>query len=1356
MTTATSLVPPLFRDPSIAKRLLTPDRLEQSEAVIARIHTQTDILKIISDIEDPSVMTVVLNTVYGVAGQVIEQAGGIVLSLSRQDMTVAFLIRTQSQAGRVHEALVALEKALETVHEKVIPGYPNIHWQLSAGVGIGELNLAVVHHQDTDRRLLLHDAMPIQQAETALQLAKGGQIVVHRAVLKRLGSPPPGEWIKAQFFLPQESFTRSAVAQAVEPRTASLVSSNIDVPSKQLKTLVDHNLLEQLEMYRKGMVASPFVVLHIRIFDAPLLHEQDLSTWQIISDRILSMAERYGGVLVRLDTNEAELMFHSGQVLEKLAQRAVSCALSLRRALQATDVDVRMSLASGKTFVGLIGSESYRQCLIVSEHVRHSKKLLYAADARDIVVTKDVQTATQQEFNWRPVNGNTNGDDYLLTGEVMLGSGLITRLQSRTTIPLMDRATDIEKIDALVEQARAGEAHLALITGAGGTGRSALIDILIETWLRTDGNGFLSVGPSHSPSAPYTLWIPIWQALFGLVPEATPQQNYESLDTALARLLPDIQNITALFADVLGLTAEVAPLVAGLSARVRQERLLAACVQLLLYLADLTPLLLVFEHVDFTDSQSLQLIERLQERLEDAPILICIEDRANPSHSLAERFSDAVKVESTLLQTEDAWALFRKIIPKTDWPYSHARALEQRLGTPENSVRVSAGYVVSLARSLKTSVILQDGGFDDDYPPQNWPRSRTDAIQVTLAGMSKDAHSVATRASAAGMLFYHHWPWLEASQIDLEIEELRNQQIVAPFIDLGHKQRWDHFRSDATRAAIYEYLEISERLRLHRQIAEWHQRLAPGRAGQAYVAFQLQQGGRFLPAIRSHLAASQHAAEWGADEEAAQHLLAAERLTVQRNEDSPERCRIFLSWAQIRLRKGDAARALQDTERAATLAEQLNDTELVAEAMVLRARAWLQLGQLTDAMQDAQTVTNLTVESRAITARALWLQALVLFEQGKRRQAARTLTRALKLNAVRDTSEQIEMELDAARILLADYQRDAAKTYTLRAQRRARDLADTILQHRVLKVLGHIYLLYGEAEQAIEMLERALSLPPPPDNGIAELGDILLDYAVALCYLGRYVDAENTFETALGYYMGEPDFEARERTLNVIRAAELYIDRDLLEEATQAVEALVPQRENMHEHIRTLLDLTRIDIHIRQHQLTSARQLLDELASGPFSGVKLWFTPLRLIREAELALAQKDYARADQYAVQALGTVSVQGDLRGLTQTYCLVAEAKILRYDRSVAVQDALQRAVRNGRKQGRRVYLARALYLLGKYLHEKSLRGSTRARSNSYLFEANMLFQEMNLPESARVSAYMRDFWQDKDDSGNNADTS
>lgn len=1341
MTAATTLVPTVFKDPSLAKRLLTPDRLEQSEAVIARIHTETDILSIFSDIEDPSVIALVLDTLYGTASQVIEQANGLVLSLTRQDMTVAFLIRTQSQAGRVHEALVAIEKSVQSVQAKDIPGYPNIQWQLSVGVGIGELNMAVVHHEATDRRLLLHDAVAIGQAEEALRLSGEGQIVVHRDVLKRLGSPPPGEWIKAQFFLPQDSFTRSAVAQAVEPRSnATPIESNVDFSSAQLATLVDHNLREQLETYRKGIIASPFLVLHIRIFDSPLLNEQDLRRWQVISDRMLSMAERYGGVLVYINSGEAKLMFHNGAELEKLAQRAVSCALSMRRALQAADVDVRMSLATGKTFVGLIGSENYRQCLVVSEHTRRSKALLYANEARDIVVTKDVQAATQHEFNWRPVG---NDGQFVLTGEVMLGSGLITRLQSRPDIALVDRTTEIEKLDRVVQKAHAGETHLVLITGAGGTGRSALIDMLIESWLRSDGNGFLSVGPSNSPVAPYTLWRPIWQALFGLMPESSPQQNYEALATAVGRLLPEIQNITELFADVLGLNTEESSLVSGLSARVRQERLLDACSQLLLYLADLTPLLLVFEHVDYTDSLSLDLIERLIERLEKAPILICIEDRANPSHSLRTRFSDAETVESKLLTSIDAWQLFRTLVPRTDWPYSYARALEQRLGTPENPIQVSAGYVVALAQSLQRTIIQPDGSFSETHPPQNWPRNRVDATQVALAGVSKKAHTVATRAAAAGMLFYHHWVWIEASQIDLEIEELRNLQLIAPFIDLGHKQRWDHFRSNAARAAIYEYLEISERLHLHRQIAEWYQRLNPGRAGQAFIAFQLQQGGRFLPAIRAHLSASQHAADWGADEEASQHLLAAERLTVQRDENAPERCLIFLSWAKVRLRQGNFQRAIIDTNRATELAEKLNDTELIAQAMVARAQARLQTNDLAGAMQDAQTVSNLTVANRAMIAQALWLQALVLFEQGKRRQAARTLTRALKLNAIRDTSILIEMELDAARILLADYQRDAAKTYTQRAQRRARDLADTILQHRVLKTLGHIHLLYGEAEQAIDMLERALALPPPPDNGIAELGDILLDYAVALSYMGRYVDAENTFETALGYYMGEEDFEARERTLNVIRVAEIYVDRGLLQEAQHAIDELVPYRDKMHAHIRTLLDLTRIDLFIRQREFDKARKLLDALEDSPHVGVRMWFAPLRYIREAELALSQDDLKRADAFALKSLGTVSMQGDLRGLTLTYCLIAEAKILQFDRSSSIQDALERAVRNGRKQGRRIYLARALYLLGTYLREKSLRGSTRARSNSYLFEANMLFQEMNLLEDSYMPDYMRKFW-------------
>lgn len=1347
MTTATSLVSAFFRDASIAKRLLTPGRLEQSQAIVAHIRANTDVLAMVKDVNDPSVVRVILNTLFGTMSNEVEQHGGVVLSLTEQDMILAFLIQSQSQAGRVHAALVALENALATAQEKTIPGYPTIQWEVSAGVGIGVLNLAVFHNQVTDRRLLLYDSPALAQADDALRLAQPGQIVVHREVLKRLGSPPVGQWIKAQYFLPQDSFTHSAVAQVVETQASAVpVNSNIDIAAQKLHSLVDSYIREHLSDFESGLLSEDFVVLHIRFYGIAALREDNLDQWQTITDRILSTAERYGGIIVQSQKTGFEIAFCNEPSLERLAPRSVSCALAIKRALQAMEFDVRMSLSAGKTFMGLVGTQQSQHFLLIGQSIRQAKALLDLSDEYDIVVPPEIRAVTQQEFSWRP---SPDEAIYTLTGEVMLGSGLVTRIQSRTQSTLIDREAQIEKIQKLVAKAHEGKEHLLLIKGAGGCGRSALIDVLIENWLEDDGNGFLSIGPSYTPSSPYSLWIPIWQALFGLMPEANAAQNYEALETAISRLLPDFKNLTPIYADIFGLVENVPNIVSGLSARVRQERLLEANAKLLRYLSDLTPILLVFEYVDYADALSLDLIARLPQWLGESPVLLCLEDRGNPAHSLSSRFEEAEVIEAQPLNSRHAWRLFKRLLPDVQWPYSYQKALEDRLGTVEKSRQVSPRYVVALSRSIKNGVLKDDGKFDENYPPQNWPRTEVDAVQLLFsAAISPEARQVAMRAAVAGMLFYHQWPWLEGNQIALEIEQLRNLHLVEPFIDMGHTQRWDHFSSNSVREAIYEYLDISTRLHLHRQVSEWYEKLSPGRAGQGYIAFQLQQGGRFIPAIRAHLKASAHAAEWGAHSEASQHLLAAERLAVQRESQAAERCQILLSWGQMRLREGNYERALHNIEEAHALSEKLNDTELTGEILVLRAQLKYYLGQFEKAIDDASVAAKLTVKNKAVTARALWIQSLVFFEQGKRRQASRTLMHALNLDAVDNLAMLIEMELDATRIMLADYQRDAARTYIMRAQVQARELADSILMHRVLKTLGHIHLLYGEAEASIESLEEALGLPPPESTSIADLGDILLDYAVAQCYLGRYDDADISFETALSYYMGEEDFEARERTLNALRAAELYIDQGRHTEAQMTLDGLKPYREEMHEHINMLLSLAQVDIWLQEANFDDARELLDQLAAAETTGVTQWFMPLRYVREADFALLQGDFEKAEALAVQALGAVSLQGDLRALTLTYCLIAEAKILQEERPADIQDALERAVRNGRKQGRRLYLARALYLLGYYLRHTSIRGSTRARSNSYLFEANMLFQEMNLADQAKLPEYLRDYWQDDDE--------
>lgn len=1372
----TSLVPSILPKRLQAQHPLQAGGLEQALAVVIRLRIRPagkqTALDALNEIDKPSLLSAALNGLYGSVVATLSEAGAMIDELSMDGLTAVVLLEGPAQAGRIHQALVNVEKALKDGSEKLTPGYPNLRWTLAAGVGVGTLALAVIHLVSLDRRVFLMAGPALDQAESALGLAQNNQIVVHRDVLKRMGSAPSGQWIRTQFFLSHESYAASTVAQMMNLGHAEVSVAEADSFSltleqeEELASFLNPALRPGrlgFSALASGLYAEHITYLALRMTGLSLFTEAGSENWHVALEKIMLTVTRYQGIVHQITSKsgvaEIRILFGLADDQENIERRAVSCALALQRTLKPLEPNLRIAIASDHSFVGLLGASSYQGLAVISSAVQQVKALIERAEAREILVSQSVQENTNKTFSWKPVADSVG---YVLAGEVTLGSGLTTRVQLAKRTPLMERETELEQIKSLIDECLSGETKLVIMGGKAGHGRSTLIDALIDQWLLAGGTGFIAVGPSYTPSTPYELWFPIWQAIFELTPEAAPEQNLATLEKAFERLLPGLHQGADLFADVLGLVTETPATVANLSPRVRQRRLFEANLTLFSQLAEVSPVVLAFEHLDFADSLSLELIQRLSDTLEDVPLLFCLEDRGDPDHSLRKQFLGATILEAKPLSGQGAWRLFNHFLPGIDWPPSHKRALEDRLGAEHgtktetlSTVKAIPAYVVALATSLKQSVVKRQGDswkFDENYPPQTWPLDSIETTKLLLESvLTKIEAQIALQASVGGLLFFHQAPWLRIANtpIDptLEIGRMRALQLTDPHIDLGHGRRWDRFRHENVRAALYLRLNTATRLALHVQVAEWCREHQPGKAGLAVVGYHLQHSGQPLAAVNAYLPAAEHAADWGAESEALQHLLAAERLLASQTSPEAQKAQVWLYLSRARLRlKGDLAKGMVDVRQAVNLAEQLGDKLLLAQGLLLRAKFHLLNKNHKASQADAERAIVLAQDGadQYTLAQALWVQAKALAAASNYRQAVRLLARAISVDGMRDSAMQVEMGIDSAMILMSDYYRDRALEQLTLARDRAEKLDDPVLLHQVLKLLGHIHVLYGEAQKAVETLEKALTLPPPPDSGLNVLGDILTDHAIALCYLGQYADAEATFETAHGYYSAEDD-EANVLRVKVVRACESMLDHDQLDAVQAILHEVQTQPDLVTPHLQTLIDLTQVAVHIRRRQFAEARTMLDTLAKAPETNLKHWYAPLRHIREAELALAQNELDVAIKFASQSLGAVSLQGDIRFLTLAYCLLAEGLILQHEKPELIQDALERAVKTGHSQGRRVHLARAFYLLGQYLRNTSLLYSSKARGSTYLFEADLLFKEMNIAATGQVSRYLADLWGD-----------
>lgn len=1369
----TSLVPTLLYERLITQKPLKAGALEQQQALVARLGIVSvgalSPLAALDEIEKSSVMSAVLNTLYSGLISLLTDAGALLDDLSMEGLTAVFLLDSQAQAGRIHEALVGIEKSVQELADKMTPGYPDWQWNLSVGVGIGTLAFTVFQVSALERSVFLMGGPALDQANAALALAGRGQIVAHRDVLKRMGSAPAGKWIKTQFFLPDESFTSSMVAQmlgisgAASDEEAVPVSLSL-VQEHELGTFISPSFRPNgagFAPLSQGLYSEHLHYLSLKIAGLSLFSETGLERWRTVLDKVLVTVSRYQGVVHQVlslgNVAEIKVVFGLIDEPENIERRVVNCALALQRALKPVEPTLRLAISRSKGFAGFVGNDDYRGLMVLAEAVQHVKTLIERAEPREIVVSHPIQESTSKLFTWKPL---ANDAGAVLAGEVTLGSGLMTRVQISKRTPLIEREDELLRLKEIVKNCQAGETQIVIISGKNGNGRSALIDALIDQWLLTGGTGFLAVGPSYTPTTPYELWFPIWQTVFELMPEADPEENLHTLEAVFSRLLPELARGADLFADLLGLAKTTSDEVASLSPKVRQRRLFEANRALFEQLAEVSPVLLAFEHLDFSDSLSLELIQNLSQHLEDVPLLLCLEDRGSPEHSLQKLFPEAIVIEAKALSGEGAWRLLDHFLPEVEWPYSHKTALNERLALGDKAQRpeiskagASPAFVVALATSLRQSVLKRQSSgwrFDEKYPPQDWPLDTIETTELLLESvLTQNEAQIALQASVSGLLFFHQAPWLriQNSPLDptLEVGRMRSLQLTEPYIDLGHGRRWDRFRHNEIREALYLHLNSTTKLALHEQVANWYRDHQPGKAGMAAVGYHLQHAGQLLAAVEAYLEAATYAAFWGAEAEALQDWLAAERLLMPQNSPEAQQAmaRLCLSRAQLRLHD-DPARALVDVRMALAIAEQLDAPDLLAEAFLLQAKAYQADGDYDASQKYADQAMQLAQKNNVseVVAQALWVQARALAAKQEYRPAARLLAKAIHTEAVHDSTMQVEMGLDASGILLADYSRDRAYEHLYAAYQRAEKLGDPVLLHQVMARMGHLNVLYGEASKALDTLEKALTLPPPVDSGLSALGDILSDHAIALCYLGQYADAEATFDTALGYYLAEDDQQNVVR-VKVVRAFELLLDLDRLEEVQTALDEARSQSDLLTPDLEALIALSQVSLYGRQSRYEEAHQLLQTLTDAPDSPLKHWYAPLRYIREAELALAENNLEAALRFASLSLGAVSLQGDMRFLTLAYCLLAESLILLNDKPEAIQDALERAVKTGHSQGRRLHLARAFYLLGQYLRQTALLYSSKARGSTYLFEADLSFKEMNIVGDKQISKHLATYW-------------
>lgn len=1309
-------------------------------------------------VNTPSVMAVAYNTLYAYLISALTSSNALITDMSMHHLTAVFPMHDRERAGKVLHALIGLEQAVENLKGKTPPGYPDIHWNVSAGVSFGTINTAILGSEFLGRKILLIGGDAKIQAEDALDLTRRAQIVVHREVLKQLATAPEGEWLNDQYFLAANSFRATNLGEVID--AAKFVSPPPKPPTGLVQT---HRLAAFLDPririrppfipLQKGLYTTQLTCLSLRLNGMSLPHGALADRWQQVLQNVFDVATRFGGlinsVVTELGVGEIIISFGVPEDQEFRERRAARCALTLNRILSALDLTIQIGIASGKGFAALLGTRHYSSYVVISPAIEQARLLAARAESREILSDASIQAQTSDLFTWREQPTPHGSDNiYALAGEVSLGSGLKIRNQVTRDQIIVGRHEERAALQEHVSRAIGGDGHLLIIGGESGSGRSTLIDILIGQWLAAQGNGFVSLGPTYSPSAPYSLWVPIWQSIFDLRLDETVRQKQRKLSQAFSRILPDADGGVAIFSYLMGITEREDFSLIYLPAEVRMRRIYDATFTMLKQLSEMSPLLLIFEHTEYSDEHSLKLIKDLSQGLKNKPVLFCLEDRRSPSHTLTRNFDNAEMVEANLLTGAEAWRLFDKHFAKVELPYSYQNVLEKRFGKrSDHEKREHAPTkIASLINVLKHSFLTEHDSVwkgNEQLNAQNIPEDAPEAIAWLLLNVFKPGErETAIRAAATGISFPHHANWLAGQHTDGagDIDRIEKLGLAQRYLDSGLLERWSRFRHEELRETLYSQLDAKTRVELHEALIKWYHTYFPGPASAAVIAAHAERAGKTIEAVQAYLDAASFAASWGATSTAMQHLLAAERHLAREKEKAPElMLNVSLTRAALYRSQGQVQEGIEQSELSLQHAYDAGSIEAKARALLSRAT-------FAHIEEDYQTLLATTTaayrfvqqtDDKVLRTEATWLYSKALMATGQRRQAVKLL-----LEAVQETSSDIhlEMRLDIARIFLMDHYREQANEHVKRLEEQVDELDNPVMVQQIKHLSGQMHLLYGNIQAALHALERALTLPPPPNVGMSALADVLVNHAVALCYAGRYMDAESVFNAARDYYL-EDGHDVRANLVNLIQAYEHHLDRGQLDTAESILETIDDLDDPVLDtaDVKILKELVSVGIATRRDAYLEAEAHLDILDAMNDSSAKRWYQPVILLRRAELCRLRENFSEASRHAYASLGAVGIQGDLRYLAPAYTLLAEIMILQgYHDEEKIHDSLRRAVKSGRRHGRRLHLANALFLMGHHLHETSMRFRTRALGSSSLFEAEEIFKEMGLEKPTRMAMY------------------
>jgi class 3 adenylate cyclase/predicted ATPase len=350
---------------------------------------------------------------------------------------------------------------------------------------------------------------------------------------------------------------------------------------------------------------------------------------------VAAEVERLGGFVAKYMGDGVLIYFGYPQAHEDDAERALHTGLALIDRIsplhtQGATLAVRIGIATGLVVVGdLIGSGDSQERGVVGETPNLAARLQAMAEPNTVVIGEATRRLVGELFEYRDLGfvelkGLT---DRVAVSQVLRPSAIESRFEALRTAqlsPLVGREEEIELLLRGWRRVKESDGQLVVISGEAGIGKSRLAAALQER-LQDEPHTRLSYScsPYYRDSALFPFITQLERAA-GFAREDSAATRLGKLEHVLEQADLSPSDTVALLADLLGLSAEERYPPLPEDPKQRREQTLVALVGQIEGLARRRPILLFFEDAHWADSTSLELLDRIVQRISDLPVLLVL------------------------------------------------------------------------------------------------------------------------------------------------------------------------------------------------------------------------------------------------------------------------------------------------------------------------------------------------------------------------------------------------------------------------------------------------------------------------------------------------------------------------------------------------------------------------------------------------------------------------------------------------------------------------------------------------------------------------------------------------------------